>query len=388
MSDPTKTSRRDFLKGRSAVEAIGDAVIGSPDPLLPPPALEQSDQGYLLQIARDAMACEFEVLLDAKQYPQGADAAIAALDLVQRLEEQLTVYRDTSEVMQINRRAFTAPTPVEEGLFHLLERAVELYDATGGAFDITSGPLSKVWGFYRRQGRLPAGEEIAGALTSVGSQWLTFDHDTRTIRFQKPGMEINLGAIGKGYAIDRAVQRLIESEVNDFLIHGGNSSVLARGHRIADCKLRIANCESKQSETQSEICNHQSESHSGWTVGLKHPLKPDLRLAEFQLVDQALGTSGSGTQFFHMQGKRYGHVLDPRSGWPADKVLSATVIAPTAEEADALSTALFVMGLDEARSFCGSRPDIAALLVTPGSRAGAMDLHPINLADDAWRPLI
>ena len=374
MSEPTKTSRRDFLKGRSAVEAIGDAVIGSPEPLSPPSSLEQSGQGYLLQIARDAMACEFEVLLDARKYPQGADFAIAALDLVQRLEDQLTVYRDTSEVMQINRRAFAEPVSVEERLFHLLARTVELHAATGGAFDITSGPLSKVWGFYRRQGRLPSDEEIANALANVGSQWLTFDHEARTIHFQKPGMEINLGAIGKGYAIDRAAQRLIDSEVKDFLIHGGNSSVLASGHRNAEAP-------------KSQIPNPKSQIPLGWSVGLRHPLKPDVRLAEFKLVDQALGTSGSGTQFFHVQGKRYGHVLDPRTGWPADKVLSATVIAPTAEEADAVSTALFVMGLDEARSFCATRSDIAALFVTPGSRAGVIELHPINLKEDAWRAL-
>ena len=126
---------------------------------------------------------------------------------------------------------------------------------------------------------------------------------------------------------------------------------------------------------------------SGWTVALRHPLKPDVRVAEFRLVNQALGTSGSGTQFFHYQGRRYGHVLDPRTGWPADKVLSCTVIAPTAEEADALSTALYVIGLDAAREFSQSRPEIAALIVTSGSKARTTELHPLNLAEDAWRAL-
>ena len=123
---------------------------------------------------------------------------------------------------------------------------------------------------------------------------------------------------------------------------------------------------------------------SGWLVALRHPLKPDERLAEFVLCYQALGTSGSGTQFFHHQGKRYGHILDPRTGWPADKVLSATVIAPTAEQADALSTALYVMGLQEAREFCASCGEISGLLTTT-SRAGQVELHPLNLPDDRWR---
>src|SRR5439155_21411202 len=122
-----------------------------------------------------------------------------------------------------------------------------------------------------------------------------------------------------------------------------------------------------------------------WSVALRHPLRPDQRLAEFVLRDQALGTSGSGSQFFHYQSTRYGHILDPRSGWPAEQVLSATVIAPTAAEADALSTALYVMGLDAARAFCESHREISALLVTQTTAAGEIELHPLNLADKRWR---
>jgi thiamine biosynthesis lipoprotein len=109
-----------------------------------------------------------------------------------------------------------------------------------------------------------------------------------------------------------------------------------------------------------------------------------VRLAEFTLCDQALGTSGSGTQFFHHQGQRYGHIIDPRTGWPADKVLSATVIAPTAEQADALSTALYVLGLEPAREFCASHPEISALLTTQ-TGAGQIELHPLNVPTDRWQ---
>jgi thiamine biosynthesis lipoprotein len=377
MPEPTKTTRRDFLTGKSAVEAIGDAVIGSPEQL--PPPLTGESRGYLLSIAREAMACEFEVLLDARKYPAGADAALAALDLVDQLESQLTIFRDTSELMAINRRAAHEPVVVEPRLFKLLARAVELSRATGGAFDITAGPLSKVWGFYRRQGSMPGADEVAAALALVGSDKLQLEPQERTIRFQQPGMELNLGAIGKGYALDRAAELLAGQEIHDFCLHGGNSSVLARGSRIAECGLQF------DPGNQSAIRNPQSA--IGWSVALRHPLKPEVRLAEFRLVNRALGTSGSGTQFFHHQGRRYGHVLDPRTGWPADKVLSATVIAPTAEQADALSTALYVLGLDAAREFCQSRPEIGALLVTAGTKAGTTDLHALNLADDAWRAL-
>jgi thiamine biosynthesis lipoprotein len=150
--------------------------------------------------------------------------------------------------------------------------------------------------------------------------------------------------------------------------------------------LQIADL-GEQSSSQSAIYNPKSEISSGWSVALRHPLKPSVRLAEFELRDQALGTSGSGTQFFHYQGKKYGHIIDPRTGWPADKVLSATVIAPTAEKADALSTAFYVMGIKGAVAYCDAHKEISALLVTGVPDTTVVELHPINLADDRWRVL-
>jgi thiamine biosynthesis lipoprotein len=356
MAEPTKSSRRDFLSGKSAAEALGDALAPAPQELPPPSSVGVETGSHLLSVSREAMACLFEIVFDAATYRDRTDAAVAALDLVEQLEDQLTVFRDTSEVTAINRRAAEEPVIVEEGLFRLLQRALELSQATGGAFDITAGRLSKIWGFFRRQGQMPSPEDVSAALATVGWQHLQLDDADHSIRFMQPGLELNLGAIGKGYALDRAAAVLVEGGVRDFLIHGGNSSVLARGGR----------------------------SNSGWSVALRHPLKPNVRLAEFVLCDQALGTSGSGTQFFHHQGKRYGHIIDPRSGWPADQVLSATVIAPTAEQADALSTACYVMGLDAARDFCKARTNISALLVTQTGPAG-IELHPLNLADQQWR---
>ena len=378
MAEKSKTSRRAFLKGRAAVEALGDAIIGPP-PELPPPQAMRPASTHLLTVSREAMACLFEIVFDAASYRHLTEAAIEALDLVAALEQQLTVYRDSSEVMLINRRASEEPVEVEAGLFQLLVRAVDLSVATGGAVDITAGPLSKVWGFYRRQGRMPEAAEIAAALELVGSENLQLDRDRQTVRFANAGMELNLGAVGKGYALDKAAAHLVSAGIDSFLIHGGNSSVFAKGSRNAESELQTAD------SAESSISNVKSA--IPWTVGLKHPLKPDVRLAEFALRNQALGTSGSGTQFFHHEGKRLGHILDPRTGWPADKVLSATVIAPTAEQADALSTALYVMGLEAARHFCANRPDIGALLVTVGEWAGSVELFPINLADDAWRRL-
>ncbi len=123
-----------------------------------------------------------------------------------------------------------------------------------------------------------------------------------------------------------------------------------------------------------------------WTVGLRHPLRPDRRLAEVRLRDRALGTSGSGTQFFTHRGQRYGHILDPRTGWPVQGMLSTTVLAPTAAAADALSTAFYVMGVDASLAYCQAHPDVSALLIAAGDRPGAIALHTANLGDDQWRP--
>jgi thiamine biosynthesis lipoprotein len=152
---------------------------------------------------------------------------------------------------------------------------------------------------------------------------------------------------------------MVADGVADFLIHGGTSSILGRGSR-------------------AELNSNQS----GWSVALKHPLRPEERLAEIWLRDRALGTSGAGNQFFFHRGQRYGHILDPRSGRPASGVISSTVIAPRAALADALSTAFYVGGLALAQSYCDAHPDIAALLITPATRAGEVELHRFNFAEE------
>jgi FAD:protein FMN transferase len=234
---------------------------------------------------------------------------------------------------------------------------------TGGAFDITTGPLSKIWGFTRRAGAIPSAEDLAEALEHVGTQHLMLNAEPQTVEFSRPGISINLGAIGKGYALDRCAERFAAAGINDVLLHGGSSSVLARG-------------------------SHGATPGEGWAVGVRNPLRPEHRLGELKVSDQALATSGSGSQFFIHNGQRYGHILDPRSGWPAQGVLSTTVIAPTAAMADALSTAFYVMGPVAAEQFCNEHTDIAALMVCPGERAGSLVLHGWNVQPDQWRPAV
>jgi thiamine biosynthesis lipoprotein len=362
---PSRTSRREFLKGKSALEAVGElggaispagrdaAERGSP--------LPQEGRSYLVQVGRSAMACQFEVLLNAGQHKSAAEHAIAALDLIDQLEEQLSIYRHRSEVSLLNAVAGHRPVKVEPRLFGLLQFAQQLYEQTAGAFDITAGPLIQLWRKARREGRLPTEAAVQEALECVGSDKLRLDPQQQTVQFAQAGVSIDLGAIGKGYALDRCAELLANASVDCYLIHGGSSSVLARG--------------SRQSGTGK----------AGWTVGVQHPLRGDRRLLELQLCDRAVGTSGAGTHQFFVNGNRYGHILDPRTGQPVDRVLSATVVTMQAAVADALSTSFYVMELDQVDRYCRQHQDVSALITTAGAQAGTVQLHTFNGDAIQWR---
>jgi thiamine biosynthesis lipoprotein len=365
-------TRRGFLQGQAAkaFSSLTDTVadirpVISDEPtaiasILPRTSGCAGRDAFIVSVRRRAMACEFEVQLAASREDDSMEHVFSALDLVESLESQMTVYRDGGEMMQINREATAAPVRVEPRLFGIFQMAERLHRETGGALDITSGPLSETWGFSRREGRLPTDADIAVALERVGMRHVALDGMNRTIAFRRPGVGMNLNSIGKGYALDRMAELLTTQLVDDYLLHGGKSSVLARGIQ-------------------------PGSAGDGWIIGLRHPLRPNDRLAEFVLRDQALSTSGSGTQFFIRRGKRYGHILDPRTGLPAEGLFSATVIAPTAAEADALSTAFYVMGPQAVAEYCATHSGIGALLVAPGERDGDVRLFASGLDSSQWR---
>lgn len=354
----SRSNRRQFLKGQAAAQALGDLIAPSIGTDEASATHRRPTETYLLQLGRQAMACQFELFFNAGQYADAAEHALEALDLIDRLEEQMTVYRDTSEISRVNRFAASRPIEIEPRLFRLLSRAAEWYRETEGAFDITSGPLSKVWGFFRRSGAVPDEADLSAALDRTGGDCLELDGAALTVRFLKPGMEINLGAIGKGYALDRVAERMVEAGMNHFLLHGGQSSVLARG-----------------------TCG---ASDGGWIVDLRHPLRPERSVIEIRLRDRALGTSGAGTQFFRHGGRRYGHILDPRSGWPAEGVYSTTVVTSHAADADALATALYVVGRERALEWCQRHPDVGLLMFVPGTER-SVELAVANLSEEDWR---
>jgi thiamine biosynthesis lipoprotein len=311
----------------------------------------------LLRFGRRAMATQFDVILPWGT-PRADSAATEALDLIDRLESQLTVYRPTSEVSRLNRLAALAPMPVESHLFDLLSLAAQLSRETGGAFDITAGPLIKAWGFFQRAGKAPSDAELDSAISVVGMQHLALDDDRRSMRFDRKGVEINLGSIGKGYALDRAADLLGDHwRITSALLDGGTSSILAIGSPPEDPR--------------------------GWEVGLKHPWDPR-RLARLRLRDRALATSGARHQHFNYNDRKLGHVLDPRSGRPAEGIALAAALAPTAAEADALATAFFVLGVDKTRRYCEDHTQYGALLLPdePNAELIAINVSATDLTPD------
>jgi FAD:protein FMN transferase len=319
-SGPRALTRRELLTFRRPARASADS----------------SD--FWIRVHRRAMACRFEIAFSGEDGAH-TEAARDALDEVDRIESALTVFRESSDLVRVNRRAAQAPVPVDGDLVRLLSLCRTLHEATDGTFDVTTTPLSRAWGFLKREGRLPSSAEIAEARARVGMDGVQLDGTARTVRFLRAGLELNLGSIGKGWALDRAGALLRSRGAGHALLSAAGSSVLALGGR-----------------------------DGGWRVDVRSRQAGNARLFRLRLTDCALGTSGAGEQFVEVDGRRYGHVLDPRTGWPASGVLSASVVASEAAVADALSTAFLVGGPEVAARYCESHPGTLAF-VTPDDGA-------------------
>ena len=290
------------------------------------------DPDHWVRIHRVAMACRFEVMLSSDDARDVA-AARSALDEADDIETVLTVFRQNSVVAHLNRRAAGEEVTVGADLFELLSTSAALHAGTGGAFDVTSTPLSRCWGFLTREGRVPSDQEIADARAVVGMDHVKLDATARTVHFDRQGVEVNFGAIGKGFALDRMGALLRGRGARRALLAAGDSSVLAIGGK-----------------------------GRGWPVDLR-PRLASRRVGRLWIKNGAVGTSGAGEQFIEVDGQRYGHVIDPRTGQPAEGVLGASVITGDAASADALSTAFLIGGPELASRYCEAHPDVLAVLV-------------------------
>jgi len=271
-----------------------------------------------LEKSADAMGSTYSIAIYGVDRVQMEAAADAAFDEVRRLDDMLSNYKPESEWSQVNRRAAAGPVKVSAELFRLLSACLEYSRESEGAFDISVGPLMKVWGFYKGSGHLPHRPEVLAAMTRVGYRHVRLDPAAQTVRFDRAGVELDPGGIGKGYAVDRMAAILKEKGVSAALVAGSGSSIFAIGA--------------------------PPDEPRGWRVDIKDPRNQSKTAAEVFLRDQSMSTSGSYEKFFRAEGKTWAHIMDPRTGYPAQGTVSVSVVAPRTIDSEAWAKPYFVNG--------------------------------------------
>ena len=285
-------------------------------------------------LVRIQIRCESEQIAH-----EALTRAYAAMDQVDQL---MSTYREDSEMSKINRLAAQEPVEVSPETFNLLRKAMEYSRMTDGAFDITVAPLIRLWRQVAREDRLPTQEELDQVLEKIGYEKIVLSYENRTVFFAHEGVELNVDAIAKGYAVDRALIAIRRPGVRAALVDIGGE---------------IA-------------CFGQDRPGKDWIVGiqdlfadnLENPFNQEARW-RVALRDHAIATSGNYRQYVTISNKKFSHIIDPRTGMPAEKLPSVTILAPLTEDADALATAISVLGPKKGLALIDSIPDTEAFLV-------------------------
>jgi thiamine biosynthesis lipoprotein len=301
-------------------------------------AASASDSLVRHEASHQAMGTFFSIAAYGRDSQVLQDSIARAFVEIDRLDDLMSNYKPGSELSNINREAIRQPVVITPELFNLLERSVRYSEETDGAFDVTVGPLMKSWGFFRGWGRLPEKAELSDWLDRIGYRHVKLDTASRTIKFDKPGIELDLGAIGKGYAVDRVVEMLRAEGVTRALVSSGTSSIYALGAPPGE---------------------------TGWKISICDPLDRRKQACSVRLQDLSISISGSYEKSFVLDGKLYTHLLDPRNGMPAEDMLMTGVIAVSNTATDALSTAFFVSGVEQTEVYLQNHSDLAAIFFVP-----------------------
>jgi len=304
------------------------------------PAARAQEPPVRYEASHDAMGTVFSIVAYGKDARNLAQVANEAFEEIDRLDQQMSNYQPESELSALNRHAARRAVLVEPKLFQLIQDSVRTSEETGGAFDITVGPLMKAWGFFRGQGRVPSPSELAEVLKRVGYRHLKLDRDQRTVAFDAEGIELDLGGIAKGYAVDVAAEILRSNGVERALVSSGTSSVYALG---------------------------APPDEPGWRITVRDPFEAAKAADVVYLKNYSLAVSGNYEKFFTLGGKTYAHIMDPRTGRPVEQMLATAVLAPRATESDALSTACFVLGAQASHRYLARHPNLLAILYQPAA---------------------
>jgi thiamine biosynthesis lipoprotein len=262
------------------------------------------------------------------------DAVIAEM---RRTDELMSTYKPESQLSQVNAHAHERPIVVDADIITVVERGLEMSRLSGGAFDITYASVGYLYDYRAHQ--RPTDAEIAAALPGVDYRQVVVDREARTIRFLKTGVRIDLGGIAKGYAVDRAVERLRELGIRHAMVNAGGDTRLLGDRR-----------------------------GKPWIVGIRDPRAEGRMVTRLPLAGEAISTSGDYERYFEEDGVRYHHILVPGTGKSARSVRSATVLGPDATLTDALSTTVFVLGVERGMELVSRLPDVEAVVVDADGR--------------------
>jgi thiamine biosynthesis lipoprotein len=308
-----------------------------------------SSKLYRFEDSRVSMACIYTIAVygsDPKQLPL---ITTAALDEVDRIDDLMSNYKPDSPLSRINREAAKRPVAVEPELFRFLQHCIKYSQQSEGAFDITVGPLMKAWGFFRGEGRIPWFFELWNVTRKVGCQHLVLDDKQRTIQFGRSGMELDLGGIAKGYAVDRVIELLKQYKIERAMVSAGGSTLYGLG---------------------------SPPEATGWEVKLRDPIFPhdsSKSPATVCLKNQALSVSGNYEKFFKVRGATYSHIMDPRTGRPVENMLSVAVISQNGTDGDALDNMFYVQGVERGKALLPLYPKIEVFFFLPdGDKAWTM----------------
>jgi len=271
-----------------------------------------------LEQSAEAMGSAYSIAVYGYDRQQMEAAVEAAFDGVRRLDNMLSNYKPDSEWSEVNREAARRPVHVPADLFQLLAACQEYSRASEGAFDISVGPLMKVWGFYKGTGHLPHRAEVMAAEEHVGYRHVHLDAASQTVSFDRPGVELDPGGIGKGYAVDRMVDVLKQKGITIALVAASGSSIYGLGAPPNEPR--------------------------GWRIMIRDPKNELKSVAEVFLKNQSLSTSGSYEKFFIAEGHVYSHIMDPRTGYPAPGMLSVSLVTPRTIDSEAWAKPFFING--------------------------------------------
>lgn len=277
----------------------------------------------------------FEMTVIAKDIPEADFYIDMSVAEVSRLENLISDWIPSTPISQVNKFAGIKPVKVPQEVFDLVERSIKISELTSGAFDISYASMDKIWKFDGSMTRMPTPEEIKKSVSKVGYKNIILDHKNSTIFLKLEGMKLGLGGIGQGFIADK---------IKFLLTYKG----VAAG---------IVNI-SGDINTWGKQTNGEK-----WKVGIKNPLNKNKIFATFPLDDSAVETSGSYEKYVTFNGKRYSHIIDTRTGYPATGVISVSVFAKTTELADALATGIFVMGVDVGLDLVNQLPGVGCIYV-------------------------